>query len=303
MQIFKIDNNKLNELNEKPFKLEKEIQAIFENNLNEIMNLQLVKSEFVIKNKRIDTLAFDQQNNAFIIIEYKRDRNLSVVDQGFTYLSLMLENKAEFIVEYNERLNKNLKREEVDWTQSRVVFVSTSFTEYQIQATNFKDIGIELYEVKQFDNNLISINPIKKNASAESIKSIADKNKEFDVVFSEIKVFTEQDHLSTASDELAELYEKYRDAILNLDSNIEIKPQKFYIALKKDNTNIACLELQKKRLKIFVGAKIGTLDDSKGIAKDVSKIGHYGTGDYEIHIEDDKDLEYIMSLIKQVIKK
>ena len=37
----------------------------------------------------------------------------------------------------NERLNKNLKREEVDWTQSRVVFVSTSFTEYQIQATNF----------------------------------------------------------------------------------------------------------------------------------------------------------------------
>lgn len=301
MQIFKIENNKLNELNEKPFKLEKEIQTIFENNLIEVMNLQLVKSEFVIKNKRIDTLAFDIQNNAFIIIEYKRDRNLSVVDQGFTYLSLMLENKAEFIVEYNERLNKNLKREEIDWTQSRVVFVSTSFTEYQIQATNFKDIGIELYEVKQFDNNLVSINPIKKNASAESIKSIAEKNKEFDVVFNEIKVYTEQDHFARATEELIELYEKFRDAILNLDSNIEIKPQKFYVALKKDNTNIACLELQKKRLKIFVGAKKGTLDDSKGLAKDVSQIGHYGTGDYELHIEDDKDLEYIMSLIRQLL--
>ena len=71
MQIFRIDNNKLNELNEKAFKLEKEIQTIFENNLNEIMNLQLVKSEFVIKNKRIDTLAFDIQNKAFIIIEIK----------------------------------------------------------------------------------------------------------------------------------------------------------------------------------------------------------------------------------------
>ena len=105
MQIFKIDNNKLNELNEKAFKLEKEIQTIFENNLNEIMNLQLVKSEFVIKNKRIDTLAFDKQNNAFIIIEYKRDKNVSVVDQGFTYLSLMLENKADFIVEYQIRVH------------------------------------------------------------------------------------------------------------------------------------------------------------------------------------------------------
>ena len=90
MQIFRIDNNKLNELNEKAFKLEKEIQTIFENNLNEVMNLQLVKSEFVIKNKRIDTLAFDSQNKAFIIIEYKRDKNVSVVDQGFTYLSMML---------------------------------------------------------------------------------------------------------------------------------------------------------------------------------------------------------------------
>ena len=84
------------------------------------MNLQLVKSEFVIKNKRIDTLAFDNQNKAFIIIEYKRDKNVSVVDQGFTYLSLMLENKADFIVEYNENMKVSLKREEVDWSQSRV---------------------------------------------------------------------------------------------------------------------------------------------------------------------------------------
>ncbi|CAM1365456.1 conserved protein of unknown function [Tenacibaculum soleae] len=84
-------------LKEKPFKLEREIQSLFENNLKELMDLQLVKSEFSIKNKRIDTLAYDTQSNAFIIIEYKRSKNSSVVDQGFTYLSLMLENKADFI--------------------------------------------------------------------------------------------------------------------------------------------------------------------------------------------------------------
>ena len=301
MQIFKIDNNKLNELNEKAFKLEKEIQTIFENNLNEIMNLQLVKSEFVIKNKRIDTLAFDKQNNAFIIIEYKRDKNVSVVDQGFTYLSLMLENKADFIVEYNENMKVSLKREEVDWSQSRVVFVSTAFTDNQIQATNFKDIGIELYEVKQFDNNLISINQIKKNASAESIKPIANKNKEYDVVFSEIKVFTEQDHLARATQEMIELYEKFKNAILNLADGLEIKPQKLYIAFKKDTDNIACIELQKKRMKIWISAKKGTINDARGLAIDVSNTGHWGTGDYELHIENDNDLEYIMSLIKQII--
>ena len=53
--------------------------------------------------------------------------------------------------------------------------------------------------------------------------------------------------------------------------------------------------------KIFINTKIGSLDDPKGIAKDVSTIGHRGNGDYQIQIENDKDLEYIMSLIKQVI--
>jgi len=78
------------------------------------MGLELVKSEFSIKNKRIDTLAFDPQANAFIIIEYKRDKSISVVDQGIKYISLMLKNKADFIVEYNESLKRNLKREDVD---------------------------------------------------------------------------------------------------------------------------------------------------------------------------------------------
>ncbi len=73
----------ISEVKEKPFKLEKEIQKLFEANLNSIMGLEFVKSEFTIKNKRIDTLAFDTQSNAFIIIEYKRDKNMSVVDQGF----------------------------------------------------------------------------------------------------------------------------------------------------------------------------------------------------------------------------
>ena len=94
--------------------MEKDIQKVFEANLYSIMGLELVKSEFTIKNKRIDTLAYDAQACAFIIIEYKRDKNISVVDQGFTYLSLMLENKADFIVEYNESLKRNLKREDVD---------------------------------------------------------------------------------------------------------------------------------------------------------------------------------------------
>jgi RecB family endonuclease NucS len=145
MPLYNNNKGTISQVKEKPFKLERDIQNLFEENLNTIMGLKLVKSEFSIKNKRIDTLAFDFQNRAFIIIEYKREKNISVVDQGFTYLSLMLENKADFIVEYNESLKKQLKRDDVDWSQTRVVFVSPSFTENQKLATNFKDIAIELW--------------------------------------------------------------------------------------------------------------------------------------------------------------
>lgn len=302
MKIYTINKEKLSEVHEKPHKLESEIQKVFEDNLDILMGLTLVRSEFTIKSKRIDTLAFDKLTKAFIIIEYKRDKNISVIDQGFTYLGLMLENKDFFIAEYNEKLKQNLKRIDVDWTQTRVAFVSPSFTENQVLATNFKDIAIELWEVKRFENNTIVINEVKKSRSAESIKPITQQNKELKRVTDEIVVYSEDEHISNLTEELIELYEKFRNAILNLDDGLLVKPQKQYIAIKKDNTNIACLEVQKKRLKIFVGAKKGALNDSKGIAKDVSTIGHYGTGDYEIHATDDSELEYIMSLIKQVLK-
>lgn len=288
-------------LKEIPFKLEKEIQNIFEKNLQNIMSLILVKSEFSIKNKRIDTLAFDKQSQAFIIIEYKRDKNYSVVDQGLTYLNIMLQNRAEFILTYNETLNETLHSKDVDWTQSRVAFVSPSFTENQISASDFKDLGIELWEVKQFENNILSVNSIKKSNAAQSIKPLLENNESFKEVKENIKVYTEEDHYKNGSDVTIELYEKFKTSILNLADNIEILPQKFYIAFKK-GSNITDIEMQKKALKIFINAKFGSINDPKNIAKDVSNIGHRGNGEYQIQIENDNDLEYIMSLIKQVIK-
>jgi len=300
MKIYTLNNNKLTEVDEKQYKLEREIQQVFEDNLDTVMGLTLVRSEFTIKNKRIDTLAYDKQNNAFIIIEYKRDKNVSVIDQGFTYLSLMLENKADFIVEYNEQLKQNLQRTDVDWTQTRVAFVSPSFTENQILATNFKDIAIELWEVKRYENNTIVINEVKKSRSAESIKPITQQNKELKRVTDEIVVYTEDDLLVSGSDETRELYFKFKDGILNLADDIQVIANKQYIAFRKAR-NIVCMNIQKKQIRMWIGAKAGTLDDAKGIATDVSNTGHWGTGDYEINVTSDKDLEYIMSLIKQVL--
>jgi predicted transport protein len=301
MNLYQSKNsNSLNILKEKPFKLEKEIQTLFEKNLNELMGLEMVNSEFVIKGKRIDTLGYDPQSKAFVIIEYKRDKNVSVVDQGFTYLSLMLENKADFVLTYNETLKKSIHSTSVDWSQTRVAFVSTSFTENQRLATNFKDIAIELWEIKRYDNDLVSVNPIKKSKSAESIKPLTQQNTVIKSVTDEIKVYTEEDHLIGYPEEMVELYETYKNAILNLTDDIEIVPKKLYIAFKK-NKNIADIIIMKKGIKMFINLKKGQLDDPKNLMKDVSETGHWGNGHYEVIVNDTKNLEYIMSLVKQAI--
>ena len=301
MILYSNNSGNLKEIKEKPFKLEREIQSVFEANLSTIMSLELVKSEFTIKNKRIDTLAFDKQSKAFIIIEYKRDKNISVVDQGFTYLSLMLENKADFIVEYNESLKQNLKREDVDWSQTRVAFVSSSFTDNQIQATNFKDIAIELWEVKRFENDAIIISPIKKSNSAESIKPLTQNKEALKSVAEEIKVYTEEEHVQKTSPLIAELYQKFRQGIIQLADEIEVKPKKMEIGFKKNGKVFTDVCILKNSIKIWINLRKGKLDDPKHIAEDVSEKGHWGNGDYQIQTETDKDLEYIMSLIKQAI--
>lgn len=300
MALYSI-NKKLEYIKEKPFKLEREIQELTEENLNSILGFDFVKSEFALNNFRIDTLAFDKESNAFVIIEYKRDKNFSVIDQGYAYLSLMLNNKADFILEFNENLEKTLKRNDVDWSQSRVLFISPAFTNYQREAINFKDLPIELWEVKRFENNTVSYEQIKKAGAQESIKTISKPDETIDNVAKEIKVYSEQEHLENVNKEIIELYEKFKSAIQNLD-NLEIKPKKKYIAFVSGRNVIDILP-QKKALKMWINMNKGELDDSKNITRDVSTTGHWGNGDYEIQINNDDDLEYILSLIKQSIKK
>ncbi len=250
MALFNIDNkDKLEKIKELPFKLEKEIQNLTEQNLTAIFGLDFVCSEFFLNNFRLDTLAFDKDASSFVIIEYKRDKNFSVIDQGYAYLSLMLNNKADFILEYNENNKNRLKRDDIDWSQSRVIFISTSFTAYQKEAINFKDLPIELWEVKRYNNKTISYNQVQTSGAQESIKTISRQDATIEKVTREIKVFTEQEHLEKASEEIKELYEKLKNAILNLDE-LEVKPKKLYIAFVA-STNVVDVNVQRNQIKIW----------------------------------------------------
>ena len=303
MSLFQLlDNGEIEEIREKEFKLEKELQYICEKNLKILLGLQLVKSEFVIENYRFDTLAYDEENKSFVIIEYKRGQNYSVIDQGYAYLATMLNNKAEFILEYNEKFNKNLKRNEIDWSQSKIIFITQNFTKFQKDTINFKDLPIELYEIKNFNKNILSFNEVKGERITNNISKIVVNNENIKKVSEEIKNYTIEDCLNNGSEEIIELYEKFREKIEEMITAIEIEPKKLYIAFRKNKKNIVDFRLQKSKLKIWLNIKKGELEDSKKIFRDVADVGHWGNGDYESSIDNDEELEYILSLIKQVYR-
>ena len=299
MKHYKIQDQTLVALIEQPFKLEKEIQSIFENNLMLLTGLELVKSEFTIKNNRIDTLAFDPESQAFVIIEYKRERNYSVVDQGFTYLNLMLEYQANFVIAYNEYLNKNLKLKDIDWSQSRILFVSPHFTDFQKQSTNFKDIGIELWEVERFENGILSINKIKKSKESPSLKQLQSiQSPIIQNITQTIVQYDEDYHLANRSDDIKELYEQFRDSILNLAPDIEMNIRKNYIAFKCKNSNLLYIHFFKDFIRFDISEQRKNLiDDPRNFFKDVVD-GNY----FAVKVKDSENLEYILSLIKQTLK-
>ncbi|NME81562.1 DUF5655 domain-containing protein [Clostridium sp. SM-530-WT-3G] len=304
MFLYKIDeNNKLNEIKETKFSKERVLQNLCEDNLENIFGLKFVRSEFALGNFRLDTLAFDETTKSFVIIEYKNTSNFSVVDQGYAYLSLMLNNKADFILEYNENCKDTLKRDDIDWSQSRVIFISPSFNNYQRESINFKDLPFELWEVKKFENDTVYFNQIKATKKTESIKTIITDNSEADIVNKEVKVYTEEQHFINSTEEMIELYEKLKEFILGLDDKFELKPKKREIGFAYNNKIMFDILLQKKALKLWLNTKIDTLDDPRNIARDVSNTGHWGNGDYEIQISNDDDIEYIFSLIKQLYNK
>jgi predicted transport protein len=303
MFLYKIDETNLEQVIEKPFSNEYELHKLCENNLENIFDLKFVKREFALNNFRIDTLAFDENSKAFVIIEYKNTRNSSVVDQGYAYLSLMLNNKADFILEYNENCKSTLRKCDVDWTQSRIIFVSPSFNNYQKESINFKDLPFELWEVKRFSNDTIYFDQIKASKRVESIRTVSSKSSEMKKIDKQIKVYTEEQHLIDASGDIIYLYEKIKEYILSLDNTIDIKAKKLEIGFVYNKKIMIDICLQKKSLKMWLNTREGTLDDKRNIAKDVANIGHWGNGDYEIQISDDEDIEYIFSLIRQVYKK
>tara|TARA_B100002052_G_scaffold298992_1_gene334617 strand:- start:907 stop:1845 length:939 start_codon:yes stop_codon:yes gene_type:complete len=306
-QIYKLKNKKLKEIESTIFNLEKDIQTIVENNTEELFDIKLIKSEFSVGGYRIDSLCFDEESNSFVIVEYKKDKSYSVIDQGYSYLSTMLNNKSDFVLELIENSDLSIKKDQIDWSQSRIIFVSPSFSSYQKNSVNFKDVPFELWEISKFSHDLINFHQIT-STSKESISNIGGNKKSvIGDVGKEIQVYDEETHFSRVSPHVKDLYLELKERMSSWEG-IDYRVKKNYITVVNQNKNKVYLNLQKNRIKIHILRRIdydGKVKDKKVIhnLKDPNKLFKIKKDShkeiYEYFLKDDKDLDYLVLLLKQ----
>ena len=110
--------------------------------------------------------------------------------------------------------------------------------------------------------------------------------------------YTFDQHLKGKPQGIKALALVVNDFVAGLDASIQVVPKKRYVAYKTSQ-NIVCLEVQQKKLYLFLKLDPKRSAGPKGLSRDVSQVGHYGTGDLEITLTSQSDLDLAKPFIKK----
>jgi len=298
MALFKINNSAVKKLVARDLDLERNLQELFEANLEEILNIVFLAHEYSTSfGGRIDTLGIDK-NGSPCIIEYKKNQNDNVINQGLSYLRWLLDHKADF-----EILCQNKKVDiEIDWDSPRVICIAESYNKFDLDTADILPINVELLRYRIYDENILYVEPENYQKVRISTSGIVKKAKQGKEKIERLqKIYSIDDHLAGFNKQAVNLFQALREKILSLDENIIEEAKAKYIAYKT-STNFTDVHLQQSGVKIYLNVKSGELNDPRSMARDLTKpkpIGHWGNGDYEVKLENEDDLDSVFALIKQ----
>ena len=297
MALFRIKNLTVSKLEITHLDKEKDIQKLFENNLSVILNIDFLATEYSTSfGGRIDTLGIDK-NGSPAIIEYKRNQNDNVINQGLSYLKWLLDHKADFEILCG---NKNIKAN-IDWTSPRVICVAESYNKFDLDTAEILPIKIELLKYRIYEDNILYVEAESQKTVKISTSKIFNKRKKEKEIKKLQKEYSVESHLKIASKETKELFLNLKEMITGLDESITEEAKAKYIAYKL-TTNFVDLVIQKNSIKAFLNVPSGKLNDPCKMARDLTKpkfVGHWGNGDYEVNINNKEDLNKLFELIKQ----
>ena len=309
LKLFRTSGGGVSEIGGHSVALEKSLQTLIEQNLETFFAVRLVASEHSTGKKhggRIDTLGLDE-NNYPVIIEYKRTVNENVINQGLFYLDWLMDHQADFRWLVLDRYGKAVA-DAVEWGSPRLICVAGDFTKYDVHAVQQINRNVELVRYRRFGDELLLlelVNAVTARPSAPespavvtsepaTLESTPSRKSGAATQYKTVSQFLEQ-----ADTGLQDRFARLRAELLAMGDDVQEKTLRFYFAFKRLK-NFACVEVhpQTAQLLLYVKVDPDTVELEEGFTRDVRTIGHLGTGDLEIRIRSDTDLERALPLIR-----
>lgn len=269
--------------------LEKSLQTLFEANLEALLGVRFLASEFVTnEGGRMDTLGIDE-NNAPVVIEYKRSSNENVINQGLFYLDWLMGHRKDFEWMVLKKLGET-EASKVDWSGSRLICIAGDFGKYDEHAVKQMNRNIALVRYRRYADLLLleqltatSTKTSAGPANGAAPQPAANGGKKY-------KTITAQ--MAEAPAHVKCLYEAVSAHLEAAGDDVQVKTTDFYIAFRRLR-NFACVELRNQlgKLLVFVRLDPDTVSLEEGFTRDMRGIGHFGTGDLEISIGSLSDVE------------
>ncbi|CEO06475.1 Uncharacterized conserved protein [[Clostridium] sordellii] len=293
IKLFKI-KDEVEEIEGTSMQLEKHLQNIIEENMEVFLGVKFLATEYStgkVHNGRIDSLGIDE-NNCPVIIEYKRSINENVINQGLYYLDWLLDHKAEFKLLVMDKLGVKYC-ENIEWSSPRLICIANDFTKYDIHAVKQINRNIDLIKYKNYKEELLLLEMVHTNTVSDDYKPIVNTDNS-----TKHKYKTVEDYLEDANNGLKNRYYILKDFIMSLGDDVQEKKLKNYFGFKRIK-NFACIEIHPKTdaVLVYTKANIKDVEIKEGFTRDVTDIGHYGTGNLEIKFTDMKQLDEVQKYI------
>jgi predicted transport protein len=284
IKLFRISNNTVKEEESRSATVEKSLQSLMERNLEAFLSVRFLDTEYSTGKThggRIDTLGIDEDDSP-VIIEYKRATNENVINQGLYYLDWLMDHKAEFQLLVHKRLGPEAATD-IEWSSPRLICIAGDFTKYDEYAVQQIDRNIELLRYRRFSDDLLVLELVNRRAGGEALvaQGAPGAAKKMSV-----------ENLAATDQELNDWFEALKAFLLALGDDVQMKTLKHYIAFKRLK-NFASLEVHPVARKITAFVKVDpkSVELQQGFTRDMTDLGHYGTGDLEIVIDSAEDLE------------
>lgn len=305
IQLFRLHSSAgtVTELASQAAPLEKTLQTLIEGQMETFLGVRFLASEYATGKThrgRIDSLGLDE-NGCPVIVEYKRHSNENVINQGLFYLDWLLDHQAEFRWLVMEKLGKETA-EHIEWASTRLLCIAADFTRYDQHAVQQIPRNIELIRYKLFGDDLLLLELVNTQSMPDATvvkptpPGSPSTQQDIQKPVGKDKSLVEQ--LTLATPEIRALYEQTTSLLLSLGDDVQQKSLKLWTAFRRLK-NFACVIVYPNRLLITLKLAPATVALEAGFSRDVSQVGHWGTGDVELCLFSAADLQKAQALLER----